>query len=112
MKHSNFALLVLLFLNGTALPQQAPEREFALILKDHKFDKAVLEVKEGEKFSITVVNSDKSFEEFESKSLNFEKFMKPGAKVTVYLGPLKAGEYDYFAEFHASTGRGKLIVKP
>jgi plastocyanin len=87
------------------------ERTFDLVIKGHKMNPEVIEVAAGEKFQIKVTNQDKSFEEFESKSLNIEKFLKPGATVTVFVGPLQPGEYDYFAEFHASTGKGKIVVK-
>ena len=88
------------------------ERVFELVLQDHKFDIERIEVKAGEKFKIKVTNKDKVFEEFESNAMVFEKFLKPGAQVTVNVGPLKPGEYPYFAEFHQKTGKGLVVVTP
>jgi plastocyanin len=90
----------------------AQERVFELVLKDHKFNIERIEVKAGEKFKIKVKNNDKVFEEFESNAMSFEKFLKPGAEVTVHLGPLKPGEYPYFAEFNKKTGNGIVVVTP
>ncbi len=91
---------------------RAQEKVFELVLQNHKFNIETIEVKAGEKFKIRVKNKDRNFEEFESRSLVIEKFLKPGAEVLVNVGPLKPGEYDYFAEFHASTGKGKIVALP
>ena len=107
-----------LFLHSSLLfsPQviraEEAEKVFSLIISKHKFNIETIEVKSTDKFQIKIKNADKSFEEFESKALNIEKFLKPNAEVTVFLGPLKPGEYDYFAEFHPALGKGKIIVKP
>ena len=71
-----------------------------------------IEVKAGEKFKIKVKNLDKVFEEFESSTMVFEKFLKPNSEVTVNVGPLKPGNYEYFAEFHKATGKGVVVVSP
>jgi plastocyanin len=109
-----------LFLRGLLIPMICfaaqsvglAQTHLYLTLENHRFDKERLEVKAGEVFLLTIVNKDKTLEEFESKSLIIEKFLKPGATLTVTLGPLKPGEYDYFADFHKSTGKGVLVAKP
>ncbi len=101
-----------LVVSSFALVAHAQDKVFELVIENHKFDKEVLTVKAGERFKIKVKNKDKNFEEFESRSLVIEKFLKPGAEVVVNVGPLKPGEYDFFAEFHADTGKGKIVVTP
>ncbi len=94
------------------LNAEEPEKVFSLVISKHKFNIETIEVKSTDKFQLKIKNADKSFEEFESKALNIEKFLKPNIEVIVFLGPLKPGEYDYFAEFHPALGKGKIIVKP
>jgi hypothetical protein len=89
-----------------------PVRTFELFIENHRFNVERIEVRAGEKFKIKVRNKDKGLEEFESNSMVFEKFLKPGAEVIVNVGPLKPGEYEYFAEFHKKTGKGVVVVTP
>ena len=84
---------------------------YELKLKNHRFDKEELRVKAGIKFRLLVKNEDNSFEEFESRKMIIEKFVKPGGTLNLLVGPLKPGEYDYFGEFNMSTAKGKLIAE-
>lgn len=86
-------------------------KTYKLILKNHRFQPTVLKVKAGEKFRLIVENHDNAFEEFESRKMVIEKFVSPKGKLNLVIGPFKAGEYDYFGEFHMSTAQGKLIAE-
>ena len=90
----------------------AAERTFAITIEKSTFDLDRIEVKAGEVFELKVTNNDKSFEEFESRSLVLEKFVRPGKTVSLRIGPLKPGEYEYFLDFHPQTGKGKIVVTP
>jgi Cupredoxin-like domain len=35
----------------------------------------------------------------------------PGAKVTIYIGPLSPGRYPFFGDFHAETARGTIVAE-
>jgi hypothetical protein len=36
----------------------------------------------------------------------------PGmSEATIYVGPLKPGEYPFVGEYHEATATGKLVVK-
>lgn len=85
--------------------------EFTLTIKDHKFEPAELVIPAGQKVRIKVVNADPTPEEFESHELNREKVIPGGATATIFVGPLKPGEYPFFGEFNPKTAQGKLIVK-
>jgi plastocyanin len=95
---------------ATAAAGDAPA-EFTLTIKDHKFEPAELTVPAGQKVKIKVVNADPTPEEFESHELNREKVIPGGATATIFVGPLKAGEYPFFGEFNPKTAQGKLIAK-
>jgi plastocyanin len=82
----------------------------SLVAKDGKFDPATLEVPAGKRIKIEVSNEGKTPIEFESKALKFEKVLGPGAKSSVVINPLKAGEYVFFDEFHPDA-KGKIVAK-
>ena len=103
-------ILVLILILSTKL--MAEENSVIEIhIKDHKFSKENLEVKANEKFKIKVFNDDSSSEEFESKSMITEKFIGPKKSLTITLGPLKPGVYEYSGDFHKSTAKGILTAK-
>ena len=91
----------------------APALEFEarLAIKDHKFDPAQLDVPANTKVKLLVENRDATPEEFESADLNREKVVTGNNTITVYLGPLDAGRYHFFGDFHQETAQGDLVVK-
>lgn len=94
-----------------AAPASAEVPTYTLVIKDHKFDKTVLEIPAGQRVKLIVHNMDPMPEEFESNSLKREKLIASGGKVTVLVGPLEPGEYEYFGDFHQDTARGVIRVK-
>lgn len=105
-----------LFLSGTLLFFStlgfADEMQtFDLVIKDHKFSQETLVVKAGEKFRLNIKNEDSTSEEFESNTMIIEKFIGPKRSISVILGPLKPGTYEYFGEFHMKTAKGQVIAK-
>jgi len=101
--------LVLSLLATVVLADDPPE--FSLVLKDHVFQPSELKAPAGVKFRIIVKNQDATPEEFESTDFSREKIVLPNGIVTVYVGPLKAGVYRFFGDFHQSTAQGRLIVE-
>ena len=103
---------ILLFaLMSFAAAAQALEYEAKLAIRDHKFDPAVLDVPAGTKIKLLVENQDATPEEFESSDLNREKVVVGKGTITVLLGPLDAGRYHFFGDFHQETAQGDLVVK-
>ncbi len=85
--------------------------EYTLTLKDHKFTPEELTVPADKKVTLIVKNEDKNAAEFESHDLKREKVIAPGTTAKINVGPLKAGSYKFFDEFHEDSAKGTLIVK-
>jgi len=102
-------LCAALALSGTAAAR-ADDAHFELTIKDRKFDPPELSVPAGVKFTLTVKNLDSAVSEFESSELNREKVVVGGGAVTVYLGPLAPGSYEFFDDFNP-TARGHIVAK-
>jgi hypothetical protein len=85
--------------------------EFHLSIQDHLFNPAELVIPANTKIKLHVYNKDASSEEFESYELNREKVIVGNSKATLFIGPLKPGEYPYFGEFNQRTARGKIIAR-
>ncbi len=83
---------------------------FDIIIKDHQFHPARVEVPAGVKVKLIVDNQDPTPEEFESYEFNREKVIMGNSKATVFVGPLEAGEYPFFGEFNQATAQGVLVV--
>ena len=94
-----------------AAPAAAQEPTYTLTIKDHRFEPSELEVPAGQKIALTVKNDDKTPEEFESTELRREKVIPGGGQVTVYIGPLKPGRYEFFGDFNPKTARGHIVAK-
>ena len=77
----------------------------------HRFVPDRIVVPAGVKFRLMVTNTDDTADEFESTDLNREKLVAPGQTITVFLGPLDAGEYKFFGDFHQDTAQGVMVAK-
>src|ERR1700756_2081965 len=102
----SFALIL-----ATSANVAAQEPTYTLTIKDHKFQPAEIEIPAGQKIALTVKNDDPTPEEFESIELRREKVVSGGDQITVYIGPLKAGRYEFFGDFNPTTARGHIIAK-
>ena len=89
----------------------AEDVDAKLVIRDHKFEPVELTVPAGKKIKLLVDNQDATPEEFESNELNREKIVVGKGTITVFLGPLDAGRYPFFGDFHQETAQGVLIVK-
>jgi plastocyanin len=84
---------------------------FEIAIRDHKFVPNEITVPAGQKVKLIVKNEDATPEEFDSKRLNREKVIPGRSQATIYIGPLKQGEYPFVGEFNESTATGKIVVK-
>ncbi len=84
---------------------------FKLKIKGHLFFPSELEIPANTKVKLSISNEDNTPEEFESYELNREKVIPGKSKATVFIGPLKPGEYPFFGEFYPKTAQGKVVVK-
>ena len=109
---SSVLLLVIsatLMFAGAAAAADAPL--YTLAIKGHHYQPDVLTIPAGTKVKIRVQNEDATAEEFESTDFNRELIVLPHSSITVYVGPLHAGSYRFFGDFHPSTAQGRLIVE-
>jgi plastocyanin len=90
---------------------RAADTEVQLVIKNHRFEPAELKVPVGQRVKLIVHNQDSTPEEFESHSLNREKVIPAGAKATIFIGPLKAGRYNFFGEYNEATAKGIVIAE-
>lgn len=91
----------------------AQTEEFVLTIKNHTFTPKEVKIPVGKKVKLIVVNEDPTPAEFESKSLGREKIIPPKSKITVNIGPLKAGRYGFVEEFHENEAgaQGTVVVE-
>lgn len=87
------------------------EPEAILVIKNHRFEPTEIKVPAGQRIRLTIHNQDTTSEEFESYKLNREKVVPPGAKVAIFIGPLKPGRYEFWGEYNATTAKGVVVVE-
>ena len=82
-----------------------------IVIKNHRFIPSEVTVPAGKRVELIVENQDPTPEEFESNDLRREKIVVGHGKISVWVGPLPAGTYGFFGEYHEKTAHGKLIAK-
>jgi len=87
------------------------EDTFTLAIKGKAFEPSELIVPAGQKITLTVKNLNATPSEFESSDLNREKVVTGGNAITVFIGPLRPGSYEFFDDFSADTPHGHIIAK-
>ncbi len=105
------AMLLMLMPLGTAVATDAEPLTFRIVISEHKFQPAELQVPANVKVKLVIENRDATPEEFESYELNREKIVPGKGTITVFVGPLKPGKYPFFGEFNQATAQGVLIAK-
>ena len=110
-RRTGIVSLALLGFLAAGAPAQAEDPQFTLVIRDHRFTPAELQVPAGVKVRLLVKNEDSTPEEFDSTELHREKVVQPGQQILVIVGPLNAGTYGFFGDFHKESAQGKLIAK-
>jgi hypothetical protein len=103
-------VLALPFLLAAAAPAMAEDPAVTITLKDHQFVPSDVPVPAGVKVRLLIKNEQQVNAEFESTVLHREKIVSPGGQITVYVGPLDPGTYEFFDDFNRAT-TGRLVVK-
>jgi plastocyanin len=96
--------------SAPALSADTP-KEITIAIKDHLFSPSEVKVPAGQKVKLIVDNQDATPEEFESHELGREKVIGGGKKASIFIGPLKAGNYPFFGEFNPKTAKGTIIAE-
>ena len=84
---------------------------FTLTINGHQFEPLELMIPAGKKVTLTVKNLNATPSEFESTDLNREKVVIGGGTVTLFIGPLRPGSYEFFDDFNADTPHGHITAK-
>jgi plastocyanin len=100
--------LVLLLMPGAAI---AADTEIALAIRNNQFTPAELHVPAGKRIKLVLDNQDAGAEEFESYELNREKVIPGASHGFIFIGPLAAGRYPFFGDFHPQTARGVVVAE-
>jgi len=93
-----------------AVTAAAGEPEIAIVIKNGHFQPDTIEAAAGQKFKLVIKNEDAGASEFESVDFHREKVVQPGHEIAIFVGPLEAGSYEFFDDFHPEM-RGHLVVK-
>jgi heme/copper-type cytochrome/quinol oxidase subunit 2 len=91
-------------------PAQTQTPSFSIAVRGNAFVPPELSVPAGQKIELHITNEGAAAAEFESAELRREKIVPPGQQVTVYVGPLRPGSYNFFDDFNPQT-RGRLIAR-
>jgi plastocyanin len=95
---------------AVAAPALGDDPSFSIVLKDNQFLPGEVQIPAGTKVKLVVRNENTTPSEFESTQFHREKVVAPGQEITVFVGPLDPGSYEFFDDFHPAT-RGHLVVK-
>ena len=99
-----------LFVLALAAPALADDPSFSIVLKNNQFVPSEVQIPAGVKVKLLVRNDNSTASEFESTQFHREKIVPPGQEISVFVGPLNPGSYEFFDDFHPET-RGHLVVK-
>ena len=105
---TRFAAAVFL---AASLGAHAAEGDISVVIEGHKFTPDRIEIPAGKKVKLVIDNRDATPEEFESPDLKIEKVIPGKTKGTVFVGPLKPGEYKFVGEFNQKTATGVIVAK-
>jgi high-affinity iron transporter len=101
---------VIFLLGAVAAPALADDPSFPIVLKNNQFVPSEVQIPAGVKVKLVVRNDNPTASEFESTQFHREKLVTPGQEITVFVGPLDPGSYEFFDDLHPET-RGHLVVK-
>jgi len=107
----NNLILLGIITSALLLSTTVRAEDYVLTLKDNRFSPKELTIPANQKVKITVKNLDATPAEFESSDLNREKMVGANSEIIVFVGPLDAGSYGFFDDFHRDTTTGTIIAK-
>ena len=97
-----------------SISSSAPAAESSpviLVIHDNRFEPEQLALPTGVKLKLLIRNLDEIPAEFESFDLSREVIVPGHGEVTIYVGPLEPGSYQFFNDFNHEM-RGSIVAKP
>jgi plastocyanin len=101
---------VIFLVLAVSAPALADDPTVSIVLKNNQFVPSEVSIPAGVKVKLIVRNDNATASEFESIQFHREKVVAPGQEITVFVGPLDPGSYEFYDDFHPET-RGHLVVK-
>lgn len=99
------AVTILLLSSWAFTPVWADTPTTELTIRNQQFTVQELSVPANVKIKLLITNQDSLPAEFESYDLSREVVVPGHSSVTVYIGPLDPGRYNFFNDFnHAAQG--------
>src|ERR1700719_1283154 len=95
-------VLAAVLLTPAALPALA-DPQITITLRDHQFVPSEVPTPAGAKVELIIKNEQAVTAEFESTVLHREKIVQPGGQISVFVGPLRPGTYEFFDDFYRAT---------
>lgn len=92
-------------------PAAASAAIIPITLKNHRFTPSEIHVAAGKPLTFRVINKDPTPEEFESKTMDFEKVVAGHSSIIVHVLPLNPGRYLFYGEYHEATAHGHVVAK-
>ncbi len=106
-----YRLALALFGMISSMAAQAGRPVFLIEIRNHLFEPEQVVIPANTRVKLVIYNRDPTPEEFESYEMNREKVIMGQHKTVIFVGPLTAGDYPFFGEFHPATALGKLVVE-
>jgi hypothetical protein len=85
--------------------------QLLLSIHDKQFEPKLLNLPAGVKLKLVIRNLDGLPAEFESSDLSREIVVPGHGEVTIYVGPLDPGSYQFFNDFNHEM-QGTIVVAP
>jgi plastocyanin len=105
-----FALAALFVVAVFGSAQAADPDPVSITIKDRQFVPAEVTLPAGAKVELKIRNEQTAAAEFESHQMRREKVIPAGGTVSVFIGPLNPGRYEFFDDFNPNN-RGVVVVK-
>ena len=106
----SLAVAMLFVVVGFGSVQAADPAPVSITIRDRQFVPAEITVPAGAKVELQIRNEQTTAAEFESHQMRREKVIPPGGTVSLYIGPLNPGRYEFFDDFNPKN-RGVVVVK-
>ncbi|REG82447.1 cupredoxin domain-containing protein [Marinomonas pollencensis] len=103
-------LLLFSIFSLASLPAYAERLALQLQLNNKGFTPKAFSLPPNKAIKIELINNTNKVAELESYDMKFEKIVVPKGKITVFTGPLKAGQYRFFNDY-ATNVVGIVHVK-
>lgn len=108
-----FRFMLVIALSGAfAFPglALAADSSPVLVIHGQQFEPRELALPAGTKLKLVIRNQDALPSEFESYDLSREVIVPANGEVTIYVGPLEPGRYQFFNDFNHAM-QGAVVVK-